>query len=279
MSSFINMNYMCSQISLPACSVLFRNNVHAQYPSRSIQIFNLNMYSPYTIMVLAMNIVMTLVLINRTKIKYSFPARKEMLIFLKVYLGSLLFDLVLCLGVVRTSWSIAYAALVSFQVACTVTCFVSAMCTGLVWMLPNRVASSCKNIAWFLTACSLAATFFGSLLSITAGIGEGLFLLLYIVPFFFATLFSFTQLSKLKILNAEIWYYGSLLVTILLVSVIALTPVVFGMLIVMVSDRYLDGIFLIHVLAMFAVIKIYDLWCIDNEQEIECVNTVELVNK
>lgn len=279
MSAFINMQFVCSQISLPACSVLFKNKVHAKYPTRSIQLFGINVYSLYTVMVLILNIILTVILIKRTRLKYSFPSRKEMLIFLKVYLGALVFDLVLSLGIVKSSWGVGYAVLVSFQTACAVTCFVSAMCTGLVWMVPNRVANSCKNIAWLCAVCSLSAGFFGTLVSITSGVGEILFMLLYVVPLFFSALFSFTQLSKLKILNSEIWIYGSLLVTILLVISIALTPVVFGMLIVMVSDRYLDGIFLIHVLGLFSVIKIYDLWCVDNEQEIECVNTIDIVNK
>lgn len=279
MSSFVNMEFICTQISLPACSVLFKNKVHAKYPTRSIQIFGINLYSFYTVMVLILNIVLTIVLIKRTRIKYSFPSRKEMLIFLKMYLGALVFDLILSLGVVKSSWVIPYSVIVSFQAACVISCFVSAMCTGLVWMLPNRLASSCKNIAWFFTMCSLSAGFFGALVSITSGIGEILFLLLYVIPFFFGSLFLFTQLSKLKILDSEIWIYGSLLVTVGLVLCIGLTPIVFGMLIVMASDRYLDGIFLIHVLGLFSVIKIYDLWCVDNELEIECVNTVDLSNK
>lgn len=279
MSSLLDMRHACSQVSLPACSILFRNKVHARYPARAISLFGVNLYSPYTILVLLLNIAMALVLLKRTTVKYSFPARKEMLLFLKVYLGSLVFDLALCSGLVKSSWTICYTALVSMQVACTMSCFVAAMCTGLVWMLPNRVASSCSKIAYFFTSCSLLAGFFGSLAFVSSGLGSGLFLLLYVIPFFFGSLFSFTQLSKLKTLNAEIWSYGSLLVTIALVACIALTPPILGMVIVMISDRYLDGIFLIHVLSLFSVIKMYDLWCMDNEQEIECVNAVKLMNK
>ncbi|KAI5159655.1 hypothetical protein NEAUS03_0474 [Nematocida ausubeli] len=279
MGSIIDMRHICSNVSLPACSILFRNTVHAQYPTRAVSVFGINLYSIYTIIAIILNIILTVILINRTKIKYSFPARKEALIFLKVYLGALLFDLVLCSGLVKSSWHAAYSAVISFQIACTMTCFISAMCTGLVWMLPNRVANSCSKIAAFLTMCSLAVGFFGSLISITSGLGIGLFFLLYLVPFFFGTLFIFTQLSKLKILNAEIWSYASLLLIIGLSAVIAITPMILGRVIVLLSDRYLDGIFLMHATAMCVVIKVYDLWALDNEQEIECVNTVKLVNK
>ncbi|KAH9385443.1 uncharacterized protein NEMAJ01_0339 [Nematocida major] len=275
MDSLIDMRYACSQISLPACSILFRNTVHAKYPGRAISILGINLYSPYTIMLLVLNIVLTISLINRTQVKYSFPARREMLLFLRVYLGAQVFDLALCSGLIKTSWKAIYSALVSFQVACTTTCFVSAMCTGLVWMLPNRVASSCSKIAYLFTVCSLFSSFFLCLLSITSGLGVGLFALLYLVPLFFGTMFVFTQLSKLKILNADIWDYGSLLVTASLAVCIGCTPFVLGMVVVIISDRYLDGTFLIHTLALFAVIKMYGIWSMDKEQEIECVNTVK----
>ncbi|KAI5158060.1 hypothetical protein NEPAR05_1830 [Nematocida parisii] len=279
MSSIVDMTHICSQVSLPACTILFRNTVHAKYPTRAVSMLGINIYSVYTIAAITLNIILTVVLLKRTKVKYSFPARKEMLIFLRVYLGSLIFDLVLASGLIKSSWYILYSAIVSFQAACTMTCFISAMCTGLVWMLPNRVASSCSKIAAFFAMCSLTFGFFGSLLSITSRLGAGLFALLYLIPFFFSALFMFTQLAKLKILNAEVWSYASLLLIIGLMTTIAITPMILGKFVVLLSDRYLDGIFLMHVTAMCVVIKVYDLWALDDEQEIECVNTVKLMNK
>src|SRR5699024_8509681 len=116
-------------------------------------------------------------------------------------------------------------------------------------------------------------TFF--LLSIIIGAGEIVFLLLYSVPLLFSTLFVCTQIAKLRKLDTEIWTYGSIIVTAMLAALAGCTPFGISMGVVLLSNRYLDGLFLMHLFGFLAVLKVYNLWAIDKEKEIECVNAIK----
>lgn len=275
MASLVNMRFACEQVSLPVCAVLFSNKVHARYPARIVRVGPLNVCSPYTALFLALVVWLSVVLVKRTSKMYSFPARKEMLLFLSVYTAAVATDLVLCCGVIRMTWGPALPIIVSFQLACFVACFVALMCTGLVWTMPDRVSGSCVGLSRMFTLFTLAVTWVVLLGLNFLSFGFGVFALLFVVPAFFSGLFALTQLAKLRQLRAEIWSYGALLVAAVLAALIALTPYVLGMVIVMVSDRYLDGLFLIHVFSFFAVLQVYGLWSLDNEKEIEYVNTIK----
>ncbi|KAI5192663.1 hypothetical protein NECID01_2034 [Nematocida sp. AWRm77] len=275
MASLVNMRLACEQVSLPVCSVLFKGEAHARYPARAVALGPFNIYSPYTVMLLSLIVLMNCVLIKRTRKMYSFPARKEMLLFLQVYTGAVFLDLLLCCGAVRLSWGLAFTVVVSLQLGLCVASFASVMATGLVWLLPVHMSARCVVLSHMLTLGTFVFSSLSFALLIYVSFGYGVFVLLYPVPAFFSWLFSLTQLAKLKQLNSEIWSFGSILVAGALVAAIGLTPYVLGMVIVLISDRYLDGLFLIHLFAFFAVLKVYGLWTIDNEKEIEYVNTIK----
>jgi len=275
MASLVNMRFVCEQVSFPVCSVLFDNKVHAKYPARAISVGAVNIYSPYSVMFLVLAIWLSFILVQRTSRMYSFPARREMLLFLHVYIFALFLDLLLCCGVVRYSWKYLYVSVVSMQLACVVSSFVAMMSTGLVWIFPNRMSSVCTAFSRLMTFSSLSMAFFAMVISIPLSLGVCVFTLLYAMPLFFFSLFCFTQLAKLKQLNAEVWAYGAIVVSVLLFVLLGMTSYFLGMVIVLISDRYLDGVFLAHLISFFGVLQIYNLWSIDNEKEIECVNTVK----
>ncbi|OAG31709.1 hypothetical protein NEDG_00184 [Nematocida displodere] len=269
------MQYACEQVSLPLCSVLFKNRVHAKYSGRAVQMGRVNLYSPYTLILLTIVLWLNLLLVERTRRLYSFPARKEIMLFLRMYSGVVLFDLLLSAGVVKRSWTLIYATVVSLQLSFFVGSFVAALCSGLVWMLPNRMSSFCSSISRSVTFGSFLAALAPIFLCILFSFGFGIFIILYIVPAVCSFFFMIAQFAKLAQLNLEIWSYGSVFITAGLVLLIAATPYILGMVIVLVSDRYLDGVFLMHALGFLAVLKVYNLWMIDNEKEIENVNTVQ----
>ncbi|KAI5180920.1 hypothetical protein NEOKW01_1161 [Nematocida sp. AWRm80] len=279
MTSIVNMQFVCEQISMPICTVLFKNKVHPRYPARVVSLFGLKLLSPYTILSLFLALWLTGILVTRTQRRYSFPARKEMLMFLYIYLMALSLDTLLFSGIVRPSWTIVYTSVVIMQLSCYVSCYVSAMCTGLIWILPNRASHYCAGLSRIFSVISLLASFcvLGGFIQI--GFGLGVFALLFLVPIFFSFLFLFTQLAKLKQLNASFWAYFSILAICILMTLVALTPFILGVVIVTLSDRYVDGIVLIHIFSFLAIVNMYNLWLIDNEQEIECVNAVNIDSK
>ncbi|KAI5170612.1 hypothetical protein NEFER03_0071 [Nematocida sp. LUAm3] len=281
MASIVNMQFVCGQVSMPICYVLFNNQVSSKYAPRAISLGAINMYSPFTVLFLIMACWLTMVLIKRTSTKYSFPARKEMLLFLCVYFGAISLDLLQCFSPSQSPEALMLlrSVIASFQLGCVLGAFAAAFGTGLIWIFPNRFSESCVGLSMVNTFLTVVGSFVFIFMCAQIGFGFGIFLLLVSVPCVFGGLFSITQLAKLKYLNLEIWSYGSIFVMGLLLSVVAATPFVLGMLIVLISDRYLDGIFLMHLFGFLCVLKIYNLWVIDKEQEIECVNTLKAETK
>ncbi|KAI5185260.1 hypothetical protein NEHOM01_0718 [Nematocida homosporus] len=277
MGALVDMRFACSMVSLPVCSVLFQGSVHAKFPARAVSFGRVNLYSPYTILFLSMCIVMCVILINRTKKMYSYPARKEMLLFLRTYLATISLDLVLCFGIRGFSLlsRAFYAVVVSLQLGCLAASFVAAFGTGYVWMFPKKLSSECANMCRRNTLFALCFLTGILLVCNLTSLGVGVFAIIFLLPAIMSFLFSFSQLAKLGALKVEIWNYGSILVVNMFMLLIGSTPLGLGALVVLISDRYIDGIFFMHLLGFLTVLKVYNLWCLDKEQEIECVNTVK----
>lgn len=270
------MRYACEQVSLPVCSVLFGNRVYAKYPARAVELGPfLHVFSPYTIALLFCTLWISLVLTGRTRRMYSYPARKEMLMFLRFYAATCALDMVLALGLVRRSWETVYTLFVALQVSCMATCFVAAAGTGLIWIFPSKASGFCASTARTASVLSLGMLFAGAFFSTLVSFGFGVFLVGFAVPLVFGLAAAVLYTAKLARLNAEIWSYGSIFITACLVGLLAATPYALGMLVALLSNRYLDGIFLLHAFGFFAMLKLYNLWAMDREQEIECVNTLQ----
>lgn len=271
---FVNYKFVCESVSLPLCSVLFKNKVHARYPCRAVSVLGMNIYSPPTVILLLVSMWMIMVLVRRTQRCYSFPGRKEFILFLYAYFASLLLDFLLLGGVVQGTWGPAFGGFVAMQLSFLVTCFAALATSGLVWIFPTDAAHFCVWISRMASLAAFLVTLGAMFVFLNTSLGVGVFFFTYIVPLFLVAVFALTQLSKLRQINSEIWSYGTLFCALLIVAAAGVMPYFGGMLVVMFSGRYLDGVFMLHLCGIFAVIMVQKLWITDNEQEIECVNTL-----
>jgi Chitin synthase export chaperone len=272
----VNYRFACKNVSLPLCHALYGKSVHAEYPARSIVLAGVSIHSPPTIALLLISLCMGMVLVKRTKRCYSFPGRKEFVLFLYTSIGAMLLEIILMLGLVRASWKSAYDGFIALQLASVATSFAALACTGFVWVLPTDMAYVCVWISRTVSLATFVSCLLGLFVSLGSSLGVGVFLITYAVPALFLAVFCLTQLSKLRQIDCEVWSYGTLFSVVLLALFAGSVPYIWGKLVVLFSERYIDGLFLVHLSGILGIIMVQKLWITDNEQEIECVNTVAL---
>lgn len=273
----LNYKYACQNVSLPVCSAIYGGSVGAKYPCKAIHIAGgVNIYSPCCIILLSIGIWMSLVLVKRACRSYSFPGRKEFTLFLGLYTVAQLLDLVLVSGAVRSSWKAPYNILVALQLAFLVTCSAALACSGLVWIFPSDMAYVCVWIARFVCLVTFGVSLGVIFAGLNPALGAVVFACTYFVPAFFGVVFAVTQLVKLAHINAEIWSYGTLFSVLLLSALAGMMPYIGGGFITAVTERGLDGVFMVHLCGLCAVIMAQKLWITDNEQEIESVKTLPI---
>ncbi|KAM0673711.1 Chitin synthase [Gurleya vavrai] len=274
--SFFNLKYTCTEIELPFCRIL--HDTPTEFAGRTTKILKTNINTPYTCILLVSILMCTLRMLKSVNTHYSGVGRKEMKAFFYLYLFAISLDILLISNIIGIFGNDVYLIMTVLQLGI--------VCTSIFCLFVGSVTT-----VWMFTYARFSSTAVTRLLSA--------FYFVLIVPALYITLlqknreifcaivfaanlfllFSYMcfQLYMMRQIGSEVWAYGTLFIAFLFFCA-GCVPLFFGCrYIAFLSERYLDGLFFLHLFFFCAIIMIHKFWLSICEDEVEC--TALLIRK
>ncbi|TBU09098.1 catalytic subunit of chitin synthase III [Hamiltosporidium magnivora] len=266
----LNLNHTCSEINLPLCKVL--KDTPCGYTGRSLPVFGTNLNTFFTIIILLAAMFCTFRMIKGANKKYSAVGRKEMVTFFYMYLATISLETVLVSGVLKKNVLVYLTSLQLSFANSTVFClFIGGLTsTSLVdiGLLKSILIVRVVTFVYFVTSIVVIYMFL---------MAKNSFIICFftfILNLGLAFLYLILQVLKLIRLDAEVWAYGTLIISALF-FMSGILPLFFGSeYIALLSDRYLDGLFFFHLFIFCGIIMIHKYWLSVCENEAECISLI-----
>lgn len=262
------LNHFCTEMDLPFCRVF--NIKPCKYTSRTATLFNINIFSPSTLILLFTMIFCTIRMLRNVKHHYLANGRKEMKTFFYLYLTAIIIDTILISRIISFSSEITLliTALQLSLVSTTLFCLIVGSITTLYLfsyhLLSGNVITNVLSAAYLLVVTPVIYT------ALLEKISELFIATVFILNAVYAICYIFFQFYTLNFLCSEIWAYGTLLISATF-FILGTIPLIYGStLIAQLTERYLDGLFFFHLFMFCSIIMMHKFWLSICESEVEC---------
>ncbi|EPR78347.1 Chitin synthase III catalytic subunit protein [Spraguea lophii 42_110] len=260
------LDHTCNELRLSLCSAL--NKPISPYCTRTFEIFSYKVENVSTVLLLLSLIVVVIRIIYQIKKHYSAVGRKEFMLFFYYYLSFLILDIFLLhtkqpvpLNYILTAISLGLAN----------TCIFILLVCGLVStafvggeFLYSDIFIRIISFLYFILLSGVYYVGFQSQQSLL------IFLLLIPLNGLWIFIYFVVQIIKMKLMNAEIWAYGTLMISFIFYTISIIPFFSSSYLIVYLTDSYIDGIFFIHLFTFSAIMMIHKYWLSVCTSDIEC---------
>ncbi|KAM0678022.1 Chitin synthase [Binucleata daphniae] len=264
-----NLKHTCTEVDLPFCKVL--HDTPTEYAGRTTKILATRVSTPYTVLLLVTVVLFTIRMLKSVNTHYSAVGRKEMKTFFYLYIIAIIIDIVLISNVLEAVGKNLHLILVCLQlgfVGTSVFCLfigsVTTVCFFTYSRFSSTVVTRIASTAYFIAIVSC--------LYVTLATKNSTIFFVLIFPVNLLWLFCYTcfQLYMMRQINSEVWAYGTLFIAGLFFFA-GCIPLFFGCkYIATLSERYLDGLFFVHLLYFCAIIMIHKFWLSVCDDEVEC---------
>ncbi|EJW05223.1 hypothetical protein EDEG_00688 [Edhazardia aedis USNM 41457] len=270
MSNFVLMKYICKQMNLPCCQILYGSIL--EYSARS-EIFRLiTISNPATIILLIAIIFCTIRIIKRVRKSYTSTGRREMILFFYFYLYSITLEAINLTGFlskfVPDATTYYTAVQLAFANTSVLALIIGSSFSSISILDYGFSAGKALKIGCFF---ALFVYVILSAFVLTTKNGLVLFLEIIVINSIFFLVYIFIQFKRLINKRREIWAYGNLTVAVSF-FLMGTIPMFYGAsIIAWLSDRYLDSLFFFHLFIFCAIIMVHKLWLSTSEDEEDCV--------
>lgn len=265
----LNLKHTCTELELPLCKIL--HDTPTEYAGRTTKILATRISTPYTLMLLITMVIFTIRMLKSVNTHYSGVGRKEMKTFFYLYMTAIILDIFLISNVLEFLGKDLHLILVCIQlgfVGTSIFClFVGSVTT--VWMFTyarfsSTVVTRVLSTAYFIV---LVSGLYITLITKNSIVFVSLIFAINMLWLFCYTCF---QLYMMRQIGSEVWAYGTLFIAGVFFAT-GCIPLFFGCkYIAILTERYLDGLFFLHLFYFCAIIMIHKFWLSVCEDEVEC---------
>ncbi|KAI9017837.1 chitin synthase III catalytic subunit [Gaertneriomyces semiglobifer] len=273
---FGKFDYFCSQIALSLCPLIGSDTgVEPECYSRNIEIGNLLIFEPATLVIHLIALIMTGIMIYHVKTKYTAVGRKEIVMFFYMYFVTIILEFLVVSGIVQTAHS-SYPYFASAHIAMSVTTLWCLLLNGFIgfqWMEDGTNLS-----LWSIRGSSLlvwGATFFISIATFDeiAGFSKINHTALFIFYFIFSAAFIliYVLLQIVLVVNTldDRWPLGDILFGFTFFVVGRICDYVISRQICDMAKHYVDGMFFGTICTLLAVMMVYKYWDSITKEDLE----------
>lgn len=279
LSSFLQIRQICEAAPLPVC--LLMNNsrdgplVEPSCYSRNIEIFNIMIFGPATLLVYLVAVVMTTIMIYHIKVKYMAVGRKEVVTLFYFYLLTILVDTFLYTGLIPMG-SPVYRYFVFLDislVATTLWCFFVSGFTGFQLIEDGTPLSlwsvRISALLVFTTAYVVSLATFSDALIFDSKNPIGPSIILFILGGPLVLLYALMQIGLVITRFNDKWPLGDIVLGLGFYAVGIVSLFVLSDSICQAAGHYVDGVFVGTVCNLLAIMMVYKYWDSITKEDLE----------
>lgn len=279
-SSFLRIRQICEAAPLPLCSLISKGAeseslIEPSCYSRNVELFNIMIFEPATLLVYLVAFVMTAVMIYHIKVKYMAVGRKEVVMFFHSYFLTILVDAFLYTGIIPMG-SPVYRYFVFLDlalIAMTLWCFFVSGFTGFQIIEDGTPLSlwSIRISALLVFALTYLVSFatFSDAIVFSSKNPIGPYIILFVLGGPLVLLYSLMQIGLVITRFSDKWPLGDIILGLGFYTIGIVSMFILSDSICHAAGHYVDGIFVGTICNLLAVMMVYKYWDSITKEDLE----------
>lgn len=275
--SFGSFNWVCNSVPLSVCPLTAGriDNIEPQCYARNINIGNLLVFQPATLVVIIVAVIMTAIMIYHIKTKYTAVGRKEMVIFFYMYFVTIIIEFFVISGIIQFA-SKPYPYFVAIHIGLIVStlwCLVLNGFVGFQWIEDGSRLSlwsiRLSSLVVFLITFFIGIGTFKSVAGMSPSNTTGLFVFYFLFNLIFVLTYIISQIVLVVRNLNDRWPLGDLLFGTVFFIGSQIFQLAVSKEVCQATKHYVDGYFFGSVCNLLAVMMVYKYWDSITKEDLE----------
>ncbi|KAJ3407519.1 Chitin synthase, class 7 [Chytridiales sp. JEL 0842] len=275
--AFGSFDYFCSQVALPLCPLVGQQGgIEPQCYGRNVEFAGgMLVFSPATLVIHIIALIMTGIMIYNIKSKYTAVGRKEMVVFFYMYALTTLVEFFLVSGIIPSA-SVVYSYFAAAHVGLVLTTLWTLLFNGFVgfqWAEDGTPTSlwslRLSALAVFVLTFIVAILTFQSTAIFSAANPLGLFVVYFVFGGAFILIYVALQVVLVLKTLDDRWPLGDLLFGVAFFLLSILFEFLVSTKVCEAAKHYVDGLFFGTICILLAVMMVYKYWDSITKEDLE----------
>lgn len=275
MSSFGSFDTFCQQVSLTVCP-LVGNAVQPSCYSRNVELVRGSLlFSPATIVIHFIALVMTGIMIYHVKSKYTAVGRKEITMFFYMYIVVTILEMLLVSGWVPVSSSVYpwFTAAHVGMITTTCWCLLLNGFVGFQWAEDGTAMSlwffRISSLVVFAIVFAVAISTFENALGMSSASPIGLFVIYFILNGIMLLVYVVLQIVLVINTLDDRWPLGDILFGFTFFVLGQIFMLALSVDVCEAAKHYIDGLFFGTICSLLGVMMVYKYWDSITKEDLE----------